>query len=217
MFISLITTTRNASIAVRTLHTILNMNVMCIQTDHRFEINFVKDNQVEKNKFLLKKLKSTDRVLVLDYGISLDIESIKKIFSKFEQGFHLQVFPCVSENIDWNMFKTKVTKDSKEPLEQMGMNFDTEVSKKISDDNYVITKTAPRAWVADSKQIFRCLKDKKGDIIKLPNTNEEFFEKLLTKGVKMYAFAAAKPIISYQHECVGNILESANVNKGYAQ
>ena len=72
MFISLITTTRNASIAVRTLHTILNMNVMCIQTEHRFEINFVKDNQVEKNKFLLKKLKSADRVLVLDYGISLD-------------------------------------------------------------------------------------------------------------------------------------------------
>jgi len=193
------------------------MNIFSIKTEHRFEINFVKDNQVEKNKILLKKLKSSDRVLILDYGISLDIESIKKVFSKFEQGFHLQVFPCVSENIDWNMFKTKITKGSKEPIGQMGMNFDTEVSKKISDDNYVVKKTVPRAWIAESKQILRCLKDKKGDTIKLPNTNEDFFEKLLTNGVKAYAFTAAKPVISYQHECIGNILESSNVNKGYAQ
>ena len=217
MFISLIATTRNASIAVRTLHTILNMNIACIKSDNRFEINFVKDNQIEKNKTILKKIKSSDRILMLDYGIALDVESIKKIFSKFEQGYSLQVFPCVSENIDWEMFKSKISKGSKEPHEQMGMNFDTEVSKKISDDNYVVKKTTPRAWVAESKQVLRCIKDKKGETIKLPNTNEEFFEKLLSKGVKMYAFTAAKPIISYQHECIGNILESANVNKGYKQ
>lgn len=217
MFVSLIATTRNASIAVRTLHTILNINILCVNSNNRIEINFVKDNQYEKNRLFIKKLKSSDRVLVLDYGISLDLESIKKIFSKFEQGYSLQVFPCVSENIDWKMFKEKLSNDSKEPYEQMGLNFDTEVSKKISENNYTIKKTVPRAWVADSKQVFRSLKDKKGELIRLPNTTEEFFEKLLTNGVKMYAFTAAKPVISYQHECIGNILESANVNKGYAQ
>lgn len=217
MFISLIASTRNASIAVRTLHTILNMNIICIKSDNRIEINFVTDNQVEKNRILLKKMKSSDRVLMLDYGISLDIESIKKVFSKFEHGYSVQIFPCVSENIDWEMFKTKIKNNSTEPTHQMGMNFDTEVSRKISDDNYVVKKTAPRAWVAESKQLLRSIKDKKGETIKLPNTNEDLFEMLLSKNVKMYAFTAAKPIISYQHECIGNIIESANVNKACAR
>ena len=217
MFVSVIATTRNASIAVRTLHTLLNLNIISIQSNNRVEINFIKDDQVEKNKVLIKKAKTADRILVLDYGISLDTESLKKVFSVFGQHYSLQVFPCVVENIDWDMFKSKLSNKSKEPIEQMGLNFDTEVTKKLSDDDYIVKSTSARAWVVESKHFLKCVKDKKGEPVKLPNTNTEFFEKLLSRGLKTFAFTAAKPTISYQHECIGNILESANVNKGYAR
>lgn len=214
MFISIIVVTRNTSIAVRTLHNLLNLNNLGVgQKNVQIEINFVKDDPFEKSKAIMKKMKSSDRILFIDYGVSLDIESIKKIFEPFQQGCNCLVFPCVTEGIDWDMFKKKVENDVNEPSTQMGLNFDTEVSSKINGDIYKVTKTNPRAWILDSKQVWRTLKGKKNEAVKIPAQSHEMFEKFFEKGVKMCAFIDAKVSVTYQHECLSNILQAAGVNK----
>jgi hypothetical protein len=89
----------------------------------------------------------------------------------------------------------------------MGLNFDTDVGKKISTDIYTVTTTSARAWVMFSKNIMKNNKDKKGNW----NVNVKIFEKLKERGVKIYAFTAAKLIMTYTHECVSNILSAAGV------
>ena len=77
------------------------------------------------------------------------------------------VAPCVTEGINWDMFKKKVREGSTEPHSQMGLDFDTEVSNKIEEDIHIVTKTNPKSWALDSKHIIRAFKDKKGDPIKV--------------------------------------------------
>ena len=103
--------------------------------------------------------------------------------------------------------------DCTEPLSQAGLNFDTQVSQRIREDNYKVTKTIPRAWVVESKNIIKTLKEKKGATLKLPAQTHELFEKFLAKGVKTYAFVGAQLSITYQHECLSNILQSAGIVK----
>jgi hypothetical protein len=215
MYINIIIVTKNASIAVRTLHNILNINGIAIQQQNvQIELSFVSDDPFEKTKLIMKKLKTCDRLLFLEYGISMDMESIKKIFEPLYQGYNCLVFPCVTPGINWDNFKRKIQTDVKEPSPQMGLEFDTQVSQKLKDDYYKVVKTNPRVWMIDSKSVFRTLKPKKGnDPIKLPAQNHEIFEKFLEKGVKIYAFVDAKIIITYQHECLSNILESSGINK----
>lgn len=62
------------------------------------------------------------------------------------------------------MYRKKITEDSKEPVNQMGLNFDTEVKgNPLGEDLYAVAKTNPKCWAMDSKAFLRCLKDKKGD------------------------------------------------------
>jgi hypothetical protein len=205
--------TKNTSIAVRTLHNLLNLNMACMQNNIQIELNFVSDNPFEYMQSLMKKLKTSDRILFIDYAVSLDIESIKKVVSPFEPSFSCMVFPGVTQGIDWDMFKNKVMSDTKEPLHQAGLNFDTQVSKQIKGDIYRVTKTNPKAWAIDSKQIIKKLKGKKGEPFKLPAQIHELFEKFLDKGVNVCAFTDAQITITYQHECLSNILNSAGIIK----
>jgi hypothetical protein len=214
MYISVIIVTRNVSVCVKTLHNIMNFNRLCISNGVQVEINFVNDEPFDKMKLIMKKLKTSDRLLFIDYGVCMDSESIIRSVKPFEKGWNGVVFPGVKEGIDWDVFKKKVKAESKEPNYQKGLNFDTVVTTPITgQDNYKIKTTNPKSWVVDCKHVVKCLREKKGGGLALPAKMDELFVKMIDKGVKLYAFIGAHLVINYQHECVGNILQSANVTR----
>ena len=96
-------------------------------------------------------------------------------------------------------------------MNQIGLNFDTEVSNKIEGDIHIVTKTNPKNWAVDSKQLLKAFRDKKGEPVKIPVRVGEMFEKFRERGVRVCAFTDANLIATYPHECLGNILESAGV------
>ena len=150
MKICTVITTRSKSCAVKTLHTILKLNIQCIQNNVQNEILYVNDNPFDKVEMIQKCLTRCDRIFFIDFGINVDEESIKQIFANHE-GMGVLVFPGVTEGIDWGLFKHKVRAGSTEPVSQMGLNFDTEVDRKISENIYTVKNTNPKAWVMFSK------------------------------------------------------------------
>jgi hypothetical protein len=206
MKITTLIVTRSKSCSVKTLHTILRLNIQCVQNGAQNEIVYVNDDPFEKIDMIQKCLPNCDKLFFIDFGISVDEESIKQIFENHE-GVGVLVFPGVKEGIDWGLFKRKVKEGSSEPVSQMGLNFDTEVDKKISKDIYAVTSTQAKSWVMSSKNVIKNTKDKKGKW----GLNVKMFEKLKEQKVKIYAFTAAKLTMSYPHECISNILNAAGV------
>lgn len=206
MKICTVVTTRSKSCSVKTLHTILKLNILCIQNNVQNEILYVNDDPFDKVDTIQKHLPRCDRLFFIDFGIGVDEESVKQIFANHE-GVGALVFPGVKEGIDWGLFKHRVQEGSSEPVSQMGLNFDTEVGKKISKDIYSVTSTEAKSWVMFSKNVMKNAKDKRGNF----NLNVRIFEKLKEQGVKIYAFTAAKLIMTYSHECVSNILNAAGI------
>ena len=146
--------TRSKSCSVKTLHTILKMNIHCIQQNVQNEILYVNDDPFEKSEMIKKCLSKCDRLFFIDFGINVDEESIKELF-KPHDGVGVLVFPGVKDGIDWGLFKHKVREGSEEPVSQMGLNFDTEVGQKVSKDIYKVKNTEARAWVMFSKNTLK--------------------------------------------------------------
>lgn len=204
--------TRNKSCHVRTLHTLLQMNINFIQAGIQHEICFVNDDPFTKADLILKKLKACDRLIFIDYSVNVDRDSIAKFLEKYDQQCHCMVFPCVKEGIDWDQFKEKVKNGIDEPIEQMGLDFDTKVGQKLSNGLYKVVQTDPKCWVMESKIVLKHLKTKKKEPLKqLPAKNTELFETLHIKGVKIWAYVDAQITTVYSHECLGNILNAAGV------
>jgi hypothetical protein len=90
----------------------------------------------------------------------------------------------------------------------MGLHFDTEVSKKVSNDVYNVNTTNARAWIMNTKNVIKSIRDKKTGTWKI---FPKMFEKFKERGVRIYAFTAAKLTMTYTHECVSNILNAAGV------
>ena len=90
-------------------------------------------------------MKTHDRIIFVDFGVALDDASVAECFEKHEK-VGMVVFPGVKDGIDWGLFKHKVKSGSSEPVEQMGLNFDTEIGAKISDDIYKVKSTQAKAW-----------------------------------------------------------------------
>ena len=206
MKIITVITTRSKSCSVKTLHTILRLNIECIQRNVKNEIIYVNDDPFDKVDTIQRCLPNCDRLFFIDFGVNVDEDSVKQMFEKHE-GVGVLVFPGVKEGIDWGLFKHKVKEGSSEPVSQMGLNFDTEVGNKISKDIYSVTSTNPKSWVMFSKNVIKNTKDKKGKW----GLNVRMFEKLKEQGVKIYAFTAAKLTMTYPHECISNILNAAGV------
>jgi len=193
--------TRSKSCSVKTLHTILKMNILCIQNNAQNEILYVNDDSFEKVDAIKKCLARCDRLFYVDFGINVDDESIKQLFQPHE-GIGVLVFPGVKDGVDWGIFRHKVKEGSNEPVSQMGLNFDTDVGQKISTDIYKVNKTEARAWVMFSKNTLKKCK-------KFSASN--MFDTMLEQGVKIFAFTAAKLTMTYTHECISNILNAAGV------
>lgn len=211
MKIGTIIVTRGKSCHVKTLHTILRFNILCIQTGGiQNEVMFVNDDPFEKSDVIHRVIKTHDRIFFIDFGIHVDDESMKMVLNKNE-GFGVMVFPGVKEGINWNMFKEKVNSDSQEPTEQLGLDFDTEVSTKISENIYNVKTTGAKSWVIMSKSVLKQIKDKRSGTHKIHPKLDVMFSKFKEHGVKIVAFTAAKLIHTYSHECVGNIVNSSGV------
>ena len=74
MTVCLCMVTKNKALNTTTLHSAMNLNMMCMSKGVQLEINFVTD-RTDIQKFL----KSCDRLLWLDYGVFIDVDTLKKL------------------------------------------------------------------------------------------------------------------------------------------
>ena len=183
------------------------MNIKCLQKSVNNQIVYVNDDPYEKAELIQKLMKTHDRIIFIDFGISMDDDSIHQCLEPHENVGCL-VFPGVKEGIDWELFKDKVKSGSSEPVSQMGLHFDTDVSKAASKDIYKVVSTEAKAWMMNTKNVIKSIKDKKTGNWKIW---PKMFEKFQEQGVRLYAFTAAKLTMTYTHECVSNILNAAGV------
>ena len=202
-----IVVTRSKSCHVKTLHTILRLNIRCLQRNINNQIAYVVDDPFEKADIIQKFMKTHDRILFVDYGIGIDDATLDQCFEPHETVGCL-VFPGVIEGIDWKLFKEKVKAGSDEPVSQMGLHFDTDVLKKVSPNVYNVNTTSARAWLMNTKNVIKSIRDKKTGTWKI---FPKMFEKFKERGVRIYAFTAAKLTMTYTHECISNILNAAGV------
>jgi hypothetical protein len=206
MNIVTILVTRSKSCHVKTLHTVLRINVQCLQKNINNQITYVDDDPFQKADAVQKFMKTCDRIIFIDFGIGMDDDSIKQCFEPHDTVGCL-VFQGVKEGVDWGLFKAKIKDGSTEPVTQMGLHFDTDVGMKISDDIYRVKTTEARAWMMNTKNVTKALK-KSGGSTKI---YAKMFEKLVEQGVRIYAFTASKLTMTYTHECLSNILNAAGV------
>ena len=206
-----IVVTRSGACHVKTLHTILRCNIKSMQNEGvQHEIAFVNDDPYAKSECIENSMKTHDRIFVIDFGIQVDDESLATVFEPNEN-MHVLVFPAVTDGIDWNMFKDKVVNGSSEPTRQMGMHFDTTVSSCISENYYNVTSTSAKTWLMMCKPTLRRVKCRRTGDVKIYPKSEKMFDKFRENGVKIVAYTAANIVITYTHECLGNILNSAGI------
>jgi hypothetical protein len=198
--------TRNKSISATTLHTMMNLHMLCMMRGTHLEVHFV-----DSKATLPKIIKTGERIFWMDYGTILNQEILHKVLDPFDKGVQVLVFPSVMEGIHWDQFEKKTKAGTTEPAGQRGLNFDTEVGKKLAPGLYDCTRTAARVWAMDAKPVDKKIRGGK-DPIKLPlENNEEMFSTLSKIGVKIGVASEALVVCHYVHECFGNILEAAGV------
>jgi hypothetical protein len=184
-----------------------------MEKGHQHHIIFVDDNYETRNKSLTTYISSTDRLLWIDYSVAFDTNTIATIVAPFEPGCHGVIFPAIKpDTLNWNTFSEKIKSETvTEPLHQYAFEFDTVLNKKIKDNLYSIKETDPKCFCLDSKHIYKSLRNKKGETQKIPYSFSEFFDSLIKKGVKVYAFTDCELILTHPHECFGNILNCAGI------
>jgi len=196
--------TRNKSISATTLHTMMNIHMLCMMKGHHLDIAFVNDHVG-----LPKLLKSGERIIWMEYGTNLDEKSLHKAIDPFDKGLQVLVFPAVKEGINWQAFSKRTKEGSTEPAHQRGLEFDTEVGKKLGDSLYEVKNTSARVWAMDAKPVDKKLRGDKMPV-KLP-MDETMFCALQNLGIKIGALTSAQVVCHFVHECVGNILETSGV------
>ena len=198
--------TRNKSISATTLHTMMNLHMLCMMRGMHLEVHFV-----ENKTTLPKIIKSGERIFWMDYGTNLNQEILSKVLDPFEKGVQVLVFPSVVEGIDWDMFEKKTKAGTTEHPGQRGLKFDTDVGKKLAPGIYDCVRTSARVWAMDAKPVDKKIRGGK-EMVKLPlENNEEFFATLSRIGVKIGVASEAIVVCHFVHECFGNILEAAGV------
>lgn len=199
--------TRNKSISATTLHTLMNINMYGILKGVHIDVHFVQDMSG-----LSKLIKSGERIVWLDYGTNIDQDNIRLVFDPLDKDVRVLVCPAVKEGIDWEMFRTKTVADSKEPISQRALSFDTEVGKKIADGFYDVKKTSARVWIMDSKPIDKKLRGEKTPVKLDTSSYEAMFDQLIRMRVRIAAATKVQVICHFIHKCSGNILETPGVN-----
>jgi hypothetical protein len=171
------------------------------------EIHFLKDRG-NVQKFMKS---GVERLIFMDYGVSIDNESVYKACETFDK-YNVLVLPSVKEGINWIQFRKETVRGTTEPVHQRGLEFDTELDSKVGDSLYTIKRTEAAAWAMDVKPVDKKCRTPKGVSIKLPTDTAEFFNEMAKYGVKIRALTSARCTVHFAHECFGNILETAGVN-----
>lgn len=212
MQIKVVIITKCKALAVRTLHSMLGVTQVAMTNPSiNVEVKFIDDDIRSLRDIIKQYIKSTVRLVFFDYGAAVDREGIKKLMYEFPGGCNAMVTPIVKDGINWDMFKDKIKHDSKEPINQLGLEFDTTLGKKIEDGLWYVDKTTPKIWAMDTKPIYKKIKGDKGLGTNIPLGRKELFEFLKEKGVKICAFTPAKTVTQFQHECISNIINAAGV------
>ena len=201
--------TRSKSCSVKTLHTMLRLNLMCMKTNTQHEIVYVNDDAHEKQQMIINKLKAGDRLLFIEFGVHIDDVSLERAL---DPKYDCIVYPGARAGVNWELFKKKSIENVDEPSSQIGLEFDTDIGIKVAESIYKVKSTDPKAWVVDTKTCHRTIKNKKTQMVNLPTARKDMFDKLIAGGMKIYAYTGAKLTITYPHECISNILESAGVS-----
>ena len=197
--------TRNKSIAVTTLHSLMTVSMHASHRQIHTEFIFA-----EGLEALPKLVKSGERIIWFDYGTNLDNESIPRLFNTMEKDIRVVVFPSVVEGVDWDMFRKKTIAGSTEPVHQRALNFDTSVTKKVvGTDLYDVDKTSARVWVMDAKPIDKKLKSIQKNLS--CDSYESLFAQLKANNIRIAALPTATVIRHFTHKCLGNILEVPGV------
>lgn len=200
--INLCLVTKNKALSVTSLHSAMNLHMFCMSNGIHLEITFVQDKSV-----LYKQMKTCDRLIWVDYGTSVDLETLKTLASDFPDNYKVLVAPCVLEGVDWGMFKKKTLEGSTEPAHQRGLRFDTEFTpgnKKIVD--FVSSSTDGRVFAIDTKSVLKKLRD--------ADSQYKSMEHLKKIGVKIGVLRSTSITCHYVYESIGNILESSGVKTG---
>jgi len=201
--------TRNKSIAATTLHALMNINMYAMQKNMHIDVHFMTDLTG-----LPKLIKTGERIIWFDYSSNINQDLIPAMLEPFEKDIKVMVCPAVVEGVDWNMFRKKTLAGSKEPVHQRALTFDTEVSKKVADGIYDVTKTAARVWIMDSKPIDKKLRGDKVQIKLDTSSYEAMFNQLKSLNIRIAAYTKAEVVCHTIYECPGNILETQNVRVG---
>ncbi len=211
MKLATIIVTRSKSCHVKTLHTVLRLNLMCIQSSGvQNEVVYVNDDPYEKSDIIQKYMKTVDRILFIDFSVAMDEGSISQVFKPHE-GLGCLVFPGVKEGIDWEQFKKGVKEQTNEPVNQIGLHFDTDVGKMISEDIYQVVSSEARCWLMMCKNTSKFVRDKRTHDYRVPPRMGQMFAKFKELGVKIHAYTASKLTMTYTHECVSNLLNAAGI------
>lgn len=215
MLLNTVLVTRSRSCHVKLLHLMLRLNIYCIQNQIKNEITFVNDNVNQKVDTIIKRLKgNADKILFVDFGATIDHDKIPEFLNCDSA---CAVVPSPVEGVDWNMFRDKVKNGlNGESLFQAGLHFDTEVTNQVKnapEGVYNVAKTDPKIWIMKRKPCEEAMKNKKGSGIWVPNRISEIFEKLISKNAKVVALTNITATVTYPHECVSNILESAGITR----
>lgn len=205
--VTLCMVTNNKAIHTTTLHSAMNLNMMCMSQNVHLEIQFVSD----RNSYIQKIIKSTpERLVWLDYGVSVDVDILKKLaLEDIPDGYKVLVTPCVLDEIDWELFRKKTLEGSTEPVNQRGLKFDTVIGpviKKNGTADFVSSVTDCRVFAMDCKAVQKKLRD--------ADAQFKSFEHLKKIGVKIGVLCTKSVLCHHVYESIGNILESSGVRTG---
>ena len=188
----------NEAIYTTTLHTVLNFGMMCKMYNIQLEVNIVPDRTC-----IQKYLKTCDRLVWIDYGVSIDSQAVAKFSIPFPEGVHVMMIPTVLPNINWDRFKMKTKMGTPEPVNQRGLDFDTAVIeskdmfKGVSE--FVKCSNDGRIVAFDSKPVLKKM------------TSSVSVNKMKEDGIKIGVLNGDSALCHYTYECIGNILETSGI------
>ena len=198
--------TRNSAAHVKTLHTVLKLNIRTIRAGIQNELCFVNDDPFEIADVIEDRMKTCDRIVMIHYGVNIDEATIDYFCGERAlEGVGVLVFPAAKEKIDWDRFTQTTQQGTTEPIHQRAIHFDTEVRHELSKSLWSVNATEAKSCVMNCKNV-----RKKVNKIFVGKSGR-MFEKFREQGVKIVAYTAANVTMTFAHECVSNILQSSGV------
>ena len=207
MLFRLVLVSKNRSVYARTLHTTLAFQSACKQTGVNMELVFIDDNELGKFKQLKEALKGSDRVIWVDYGMSVQNTDVTGFFVKSMVGIDGAVFPApLKDVVDWGTFVSEIKKGTSEPVNQIALTFDTELGTReiIPDIMNDVKTTSPQIWWVDSKKVLKKINK---------NTPNARVLGDVFSGTKLNWGGLTFPTVHthFTHECMGGIMNMSGI------